>query len=83
MRIDGAVIGRPVLPIDDGFGAIVEVSTEDPAVLAILRRGTHTLELSIESPDAPGLCLYGRPVEGEAPPTEATLTEIEILADRE
>ncbi len=83
VRIDGAVIGRPVLPIDDGFGAIVEVSTEDPAVLAILRRGTHTLELSIESPDAPGLCLYGRPVEGEAPPTEATLTEIEILADRE
>lgn len=93
VRIDDVVIGRVVLPIDDGFGAIVEVTTEDPAALSLLRRGTHTLELRIESPDAPGLCLYGRPVAAEAeiePRSEIetrteieTLSEIEIIADRE
>ena len=63
-----------MLPVDDGYGAMVEIFSDDPALLARLRRGTHVLELAIEAPDAPGLCIYGAPVEPDA----AALDHIEL-----
>lgn len=60
VRLDGLELGRARLPVDDGLGRAIELSTTDPAILARLRRsGVHTLELAIEGEDAPGLCIYG------------------------
>jgi mannan endo-1,4-beta-mannosidase len=60
VRLDGTELGRARLPVDDGVGGIVEVTTSEPAVLRRLRAGAHALELAVEDEDAPGLCLYGR-----------------------
>jgi mannan endo-1,4-beta-mannosidase len=65
-RIDGVELGRAMLPVDDGYGSTIEIRGDDPALLARLPRGTHVLELAVEAPDAPGLCIYGAPVEPDA-----------------
>lgn len=76
IRIDGIEMGRAHLPVDDGFGAVIELASEDQALLRALRRGTHTLELAIEEDDAPGLCIYGAPVD---PATETGLATIDVV----
>lgn len=77
-RIDGLELGRAMLPVDDGYGRTIEIRSEDPALLDRLRRGTHLLELAIEAPDAPGLCIYGAPVE----PDPSALENIELSVTR-
>jgi len=76
VRIDGIEVGRARLPVDDGFGAVVELTSEDEALLRALRRGTHVLELAIEEDDAPGLCVYGAPTD---PATESGLASIDLV----
>lgn len=75
VRLDGVELGRARLPVDDGMGATLAVTSSDGAILARLRRGgAHTLSLSIEDDDAPGLCLYG-PAED---PSRLDVLEVEL-----
>ncbi len=76
LRIDDVELGRARLPVDDGLGAVIEITSDDAAVIGSLRRGTHVLELAIEDEDAPGLCIYGEPVE---PAIEDALASIELM----
>lgn len=75
VRVDGIEMGRARLPVDDGFGAVIELTSDDEALLRALRGGTHTLELAIEADDAPGLCVYGAPVD---PAMETGLATIDL-----
>jgi hypothetical protein len=66
VTIDGVALGRTAVIPDDGAGAWIELTTEDPTLLRVLTRpGVHELALRVlEAPHANGLCLYASSVEG-------------------
>ena len=70
VAIDGVDVARFVAPIDDGVGAIVDVSLELDAPLA---PGTHRIVFTASEGGASGLCLYAHDLEG-------TATGVELIA---
>ena len=70
VELDGLPIGAVSVPVDDGRGAWVELASDEPLLLAALRRpGVHTLRITVpEGPQANGLCLYGAATGVEALP---------------
>ena len=72
VTLDGHVLGDFDVPPDDALGRWITLRTDDPAVLAALRRpGVHTLGLAaVDGPRGNGLCLYGGLTGREAPPAD-------------
>ena len=65
VQLDGVEIGRREILPDDGRGRTESFSIIDPALLARLARGEHTLTFTVpEGPRGHGLCIYG---EAHAP----------------
>ena len=66
--IDGEVVGAFEAVPDDGEGAFVELTLDDPALLARLRTGLHRLRLAVPTgPRAHGLCVYGKKGDSAEP----------------
>jgi len=82
VTLDGATVGDVALPTDDGLGAWVEATTDDPAALAVLRTpGRHELRLEVVGEN--GLCVYGGPTGHEPVPANvgALPGRVEITAE--
>jgi mannan endo-1,4-beta-mannosidase len=79
VRLDGALVGELDAVPDDGAGRVERLTVGDPALVARLRGGAHTLRLEVApGARANGLCVYGLPTGKSAPPVGESLP-IEIV----
>ncbi len=66
VAIDGVELGEVIAPPDDGAGGWVELTVDDPELLAtIARRRLHRLEIRAGSEGAGGVCIYAETERGE------------------